>query len=150
MDCSVLPRPMSSHRIPCSLYLFRNANQFTPSCKTRETLTEAFHWLIRLITTQKPSKRSVEWHPSVSECFWVSDSSDAEDVEAQRSLIVAAFKNRMSALLYYRDGLLFSAELLKAITKRSQHTYCTSVWLLKIYCLTICCQHLSTSPVWCI
>lgn len=36
MDCSVLPRPMSSHRIPCSLYLFKKDNQFTPSCKTRQ------------------------------------------------------------------------------------------------------------------
>lgn len=32
MDCRVFPRPMSSHRIPCNLYLFRNESQFTPSC----------------------------------------------------------------------------------------------------------------------
>lgn len=31
MDCSVFPKPMSSHRIPWSLYLLRKANQFTPS-----------------------------------------------------------------------------------------------------------------------
>lgn len=33
MDCKVFPKPMSSHRIPWSLYLLRNANQFTPSWK---------------------------------------------------------------------------------------------------------------------
>lgn len=35
MDCKVFPKPMSSHRIPWSLYLLRNANQFTPSWKVR-------------------------------------------------------------------------------------------------------------------
>ena len=31
MDWSVLPRPMSSQRMPCSWYLARNAIQLTPS-----------------------------------------------------------------------------------------------------------------------
>ncbi len=33
MDCRVLPRPISSHKIPWSLYLFKNDSQFTPSYK---------------------------------------------------------------------------------------------------------------------
>ena len=31
MDCSVFPRPMSSHRMPWSLYLLRKPSQLTPS-----------------------------------------------------------------------------------------------------------------------
>lgn len=30
-DCSVLPRPMSSHNTPCNLYSYRNRSQFTPA-----------------------------------------------------------------------------------------------------------------------
>ena len=31
IDCNVFPSPMSSQRMPCSLYLLRNASQFMPA-----------------------------------------------------------------------------------------------------------------------
>lgn len=69
MDCKVFPKPMSSQRIPWSLYLLRNASQFTPSWNWKTERALQKNWLLASSSSVQTAVCSIIHHCQTRSLF---------------------------------------------------------------------------------